>query len=136
MAEEAMKTMRQMMEKLRLTVNERKTRQCRLPDETFDFLGYTFGRCYSIRTGRGYLAPKPRKSKVQGVCREVSALTDRRWCWKDVSRIVASLNAKLGGWANYFSLGPVGKAYRVIEKHVRKRLRRWLCEKPRERVYG
>src|SRR5216684_1251153 len=52
MAEEAMTTMRQMMGQLRLTVNEKKTRRCRLPDETFDFLGYTFGRNYSIRTGR------------------------------------------------------------------------------------
>jgi group II intron reverse transcriptase/maturase len=130
-ADEAMQRMRQMMEKLRLTLNERKTRRCQLPDETFDFLGYTFGRCYSIRTGRGYLTPKPKKSKVQQVCREASELTDRRWCWKDVSQIVASLNAKLSGWANYFCLGPVQKAYRDIEKHVRKRLRRWLCKKHR-----
>jgi RNA-directed DNA polymerase len=128
-APEAMQTMRRMMEKLRLRVNEKKTRQCRLPDETFDFLGYTFGRCYSIRTGRGYLSPKPKKRKVQHVCQEVSALTERRGCWQDVSQVVASLNAKLSGWANYFCLGPVAKAYRVVEKHVRKRLRRWLCKK-------
>jgi group II intron reverse transcriptase/maturase len=136
MAPEAMRVMRQMMEKLRLTINEKKTRLCSLPGESFDFLGYTFGRCYSIRTGRGYLSPRPKKSKVQRVCREVSELTDRRWCWKDVPQIVASLNAKLSGWANYFSLGPVAKAYRVIEKHARKRLRQWLCEKHRVRTTG
>jgi RNA-directed DNA polymerase len=130
-ATEAMLVMRRMMEKLRLTVNEKKTRQCRLPDETFDFLGYTFGRCYSIRTGREYLSPKPRKSKVQRICQEVSALTDRRWYWKDVQQVVASLNARLSGWANYFCLGPVGKLYRIIDKHARKRLRQWLCKKHR-----
>ena len=32
------------MSKLKLTVNETKTRLCRLPEETFDFLGYTLGR--------------------------------------------------------------------------------------------
>jgi len=26
-------------------VNETKTRVCKLPEEKFDFLGYTFGRC-------------------------------------------------------------------------------------------
>jgi hypothetical protein len=36
-----------MMSRLKLTVNESKTRVCRLPQEKFDFLGYTFGRCYS-----------------------------------------------------------------------------------------
>ena len=35
--------MRTMMSKLKLTVNEQKTRFCRLPEETFDFLGYTPG---------------------------------------------------------------------------------------------
>src|SRR5215470_115390 len=43
-AEPAMQAMRDMMERLKLTVNETKTRLRRLPEEPFDFLGYTFGR--------------------------------------------------------------------------------------------
>ena len=50
-ADEAMAVMRGMMSKLKLTVNETKTRLCRLPEETFDFLGYTLGRNYDRRTG-------------------------------------------------------------------------------------
>jgi RNA-directed DNA polymerase len=136
MAPQAMQVMRQMMEKLRLTINERKTRLCRLLDETFDFLGYTFGRCYSIRTGQAYLSPVPKKSKVQQMSREVSALTDRRWYWKDVSEVVKSLNARLSGWANYFCLGPVQRVRRILDKHARKRMRQWLCEKHRVRGAG
>lgn len=49
-AKEAMAAMRTMMAKLKLAVNEEKTRLCRIPDETFDFLGYTIGRCYSYQT--------------------------------------------------------------------------------------
>ena len=37
----AMERMRAMMSQLKLTVNETKTRECHVPDETFDFLGYT-----------------------------------------------------------------------------------------------
>jgi len=48
-AEQALYEMRAMMSKLKLTVNENKTRVCYLPEEKFDFLGYTFGRCYSMR---------------------------------------------------------------------------------------
>src|SRR5713226_3269121 len=40
-AEEALATMRHMMTKLKLTVNETKTRVCKLPEEKFDFLGYS-----------------------------------------------------------------------------------------------
>ena len=45
-------TMRVMMTKLKLTVNETKTRVAKLPEEKFDFLGYSFGRCYSPKTRR------------------------------------------------------------------------------------
>ena len=40
-AEEALVTARDMMSKLKLTVNETKTRVCKLPEEKFDFLGYS-----------------------------------------------------------------------------------------------
>ena len=55
-ADEAMDAMRDIMQKLKLTVNEEKTHICRLPDESFDFLGYTFGRCYSTTKGWRYIA--------------------------------------------------------------------------------
>jgi RNA-directed DNA polymerase len=51
-AEEALATMRDMMVRLKLTVNEKKTQVCKLPEEKFEFLGYTFGRCYSSKTGK------------------------------------------------------------------------------------
>jgi RNA-directed DNA polymerase len=40
------------MAKLKLTINETKTRLCRAPDEPFNFLGYTIGRRHSAKTGR------------------------------------------------------------------------------------
>ena len=51
---QALDAMRNMMRRLRLTVNDTKKRVCKLPEEKFDFLGYTFGRCYSPQTGRAY----------------------------------------------------------------------------------
>jgi len=50
-ADEALAAMREMMRRLKLTVNETKTHVCRLPAGSFDFLGYTFGRMNSPRTG-------------------------------------------------------------------------------------
>ena len=48
-AEQATDAMRSIFRKLKLTVNEEKTHVCQVPRESFDFLGYTFGRCYSKR---------------------------------------------------------------------------------------
>ena len=60
-AADALVTMREMMSALKLTVNETKTRVCTLPEEKFDFLGYTFGRCYSRRRAEPISArPRPR----------------------------------------------------------------------------
>src|SRR3979490_46975 len=46
-------------------------------------------------------------------------------------KLVKRLNFKLSGWANYFHLGPVSKAYRVVDAHTSHRLRQWLCRKHR-----
>ena len=128
-AEEAMAVMRNLMSKLKLTVNEKKTRRCRLPEETFDFLGYTIGRCYSPKTGEAYLSPKPSRKKVRRICDAISERTGRHTTLLSVEKMVAHLNRMLVGWANYFCLGPVSPAYRAIDQHVRRRLRQWLCAK-------
>jgi RNA-directed DNA polymerase len=128
-AEQAMSVRRGMMSKLKLTVNETKTRLCRLPEETFDFLGYTLGRNYDHRTGAPYLGPRPSRKKINRLCREISELTERDTTWLEVEKPIGRINRKLRGWSNYFRIGTVSSAYRVINSHVRYRVRPWLCAK-------
>lgn len=125
----AMESMQKMMEQLKLTVNEEKTQRCRLPQERFDFLGYTFGRCYSPQTGRAYLGTRPSKQSIRKVCRAISEVTSRRWLLLETEIQVTRLNRILVGWANYYYLGPVSKAYQAVDSHARARLRQWLCKK-------
>jgi group II intron reverse transcriptase/maturase len=88
-AEAAMRQMREMMEKLKLTVNEKKTRQCAMPEGTFTFLGFTFGRQVSWKTGRAYLAPAPAEKKVLAICAKISEETSRRTTYRsDVEQVV------------------------------------------------
>jgi RNA-directed DNA polymerase len=35
-----------------------------------------------------------------------------------VEEVVADLNPMLSGWANYFCLGSVSKAYQIVDNHV------------------
>ncbi len=128
-AEEALATMRAMMTKLKLTVNETKTRVSKLPEEKFDFLGYTFGRRYSPKTGRAYLGTAPAKKRVIRICQAISSETGRNRTLLDHETVVTKLNQMMNGWANYFCLGSVSNAYRAIDRHARKRLRQWLCAK-------
>jgi RNA-directed DNA polymerase len=135
-AEEAMTQMRRIMGKLKLTVNEKKTRRSRLPEETFTFLGYTFGRCYSMKTGRGYISARPSQKKVGTVTAKVSELTRGPTTYREVEEVVSSLNSVLRGWANYFCLGPVRGIYQALIGHARRRLRRWLVRKHRVKGRG
>ncbi len=135
-ADEAMRVMRDMMDQLKLTVNETKTHLCRVPDESFDFLGYTFGRYYSPKTGRAYIGSYPSKKKVQRLCREISEMTTGRRRLVDVEKQVTAINRKLKGWSNYFCLGPVSKAYSAVDYHAVRRLRQWLCQKHKVRGAG
>ncbi len=127
--DEALAEMRWMMQRLKLTINEAKTRVCQLPQERFDFLGYDFGRCYSTKTGRAYLGTKPSRKSLCKIIQAIHESTNRRTTWQEADALVSRINRKLVGWANYFSLGPVSKAYRTIDVYTERRLRRWLCEK-------
>jgi RNA-directed DNA polymerase len=135
-ADEAMNAMRMMMSKLKLTVNEQKTRLCRLPEETFDFLGYTLGRNYDCRTGESYLGPRPAQKKIDRLCGAIMELTERRKAWRDVEEVIGRINRKLRGWSNYFRIGTISKAYRKIDSHTRYRVRQWLCAKFKVRGQG
>jgi group II intron reverse transcriptase/maturase len=128
-AEPAMHAMRRMMERLKLSVNERKTRICRVPGETFQFLGYTIGECYSFRRQRSYLGMRPSKKAVQRICRAISEMTSRRCLSVPAEDLVRTINLRLAGWANYFQLGSVSQAYRAVDQHTTYRLRWWLQRK-------
>jgi group II intron reverse transcriptase/maturase len=132
-SDEALSAMRAIMGRLGLTVNEEKTRTCRVPDESFDFLGYTFGRCYSTQTGRAYIGTRPSKKSVKRMIDSIRTRTDRKLCWLEATEVVERLNLGLVGWANYFCLGPVSKAYKAIDAYTSTRLRRWLCDKHKVR---
>jgi hypothetical protein len=132
---QAMATFRDLMTRLGLTVNERKTRLVQIPEERFDFLGYTIGQFYG-RQGKPYIGTQPSKKAVRRLLRRIHEETSRQWNWQTAEKRVSELNPILRGWCQYFNQGPVKQAYELARRYTERRFRRWMMRRSKRKGTG
>ena len=145
-AKEALEWTCGVLERLKLTLNEKKTSIRNARREQFSFLGYTFGPHYSMRTGREYIGYSPSKKSVARIKENVGKLLvpSNVKPWPEVRE---RLNQKLEGWRAYFHCGSTAKAYRAVDEYVYDAVRHFLRRRhkvtsqgtrqfPEERVFG
>ncbi len=75
------------------------------------------------------IGTRPSKASVQSICRKISEQTAAKYGVMLTGEMVQRLNWMLSGWANYYRLGQVSPAYKAVDEHATRRLRRWLCRK-------
>jgi len=66
---------------------------------------------------------RPSKKSLQRIVGAIRKTIDRRVLWLEADDLVKTHDRKLVGWANYFCLGPVSKAYHAIDTDTARRLR-------------
>ena len=128
---EAMQRMRETMGRLGLTVNEQKSKLAIMNvsnKESFDFLGYTFGRLYR-RDAQPYLGMRPSQDATIRILRRIRDETSQTWSPVSVQIRVEVINRVVRGWCNYFDQGAAHPAYRKVSRHLVWRFRRWLMKK-------
>lgn len=119
-AAEALAWSKAVMTRLGLSLNEAKTSIRNARRETFDFLGYSFGRHVLKKTGEDYLGASASRKSVRRIKDKVSEVLVRQNTapWPEIRD---QLNRLLRGWSAYFSYGTKVPVYRAIDNHVRDR---------------
>lgn len=130
--EQAMAHMQALMGRLGLSVNEEKTALVKLPQQSFDFLGYSLGTQYN-RHGKPYIGTKPAKRAMKAIIGKIHDETAISMTWDSAENRIAELNSIIRGWAGYFDQGPVLKSYQILQTYTERRIRRWLVNKHKQR---
>lgn len=136
--ERPMMTLRQILERLELTLNETKTRTVNAFEGKYDFLGFTIWMGRSRKTGNHYPHVQPSKKSLQTIKDRITNLTIRSRTMVPIEEVVKEVNATVRGWMGYFHFKNCSKTLEQVRGHVEQRLRTHLCKrhKVRERNTG
>lgn len=133
--EQVNRRLREELAKLRVQVNEEKTKYLDLnKGDKFGFLGFEF-RKIKTKTGKmGVLAlpKKEAKQKLKDKIRDVF----KRYVSQPLTRIRDIINPMLKGWTNYFRYGNSSKAFQEIYHWLNKKIRRHLMRAMKRQGYG
>ena len=129
------KRLREELGKLRVEINEEKSRKVDLTKgEGFSFLGFEYRR---VRSRKGKWRPHyvPKLKKRTALLRKLKEIF-RRFVSQPVRRVIGHINPILRGWVNYFRVGNSSGCFSYIKLWVEKKVRRHSATCPRAQGFG
>ena len=129
----AMEVLRQILERLKLTLNEAKTKIINAFEGKFDFLGFTIWMGKGRKTRNYYPHVQPSKKALQKIKDRVTELTSRRRTIRPIEWIVNEINATVRGWVGYFHYRNCCKVLGQLRSHTEERLRTHLRKRHKVR---
>jgi group II intron reverse transcriptase/maturase len=140
--ERAEKRVRQALTRLGLELHPEKTRRVELYDgkEGFDFLGCHIrkrmsGPIWKKESKRVFFLQRwPSQRSKKRIRQRVKELTPSNRCHADIRDVVAELNPRLIGWANYFRTGNAAIVFGQIDDYVVERLRGLLYKRKKRHL--
>jgi RNA-directed DNA polymerase len=129
------KRLREELAKLRVEINEEKSRKVDLSEGgSFGFLGFEYRRIRS-RKGkwRAHYVPKPKKRTA--LLRKLKGLF-RRCVSQPVGRVIELINPILRGWVRYFAVGDSSRCFSYIKLWLEKKVRRHLMRARGRKGFG
>jgi RNA-directed DNA polymerase len=135
LVEAVTRRLREEFAKLDVRVNEAKSRIVDLSrGESFSFLGFDWRRLRS-RRGRWWPQYTPTRKARTALLRELKEVF-RRYQSQPAERLIAEINPKLRGRANYFRVGNASRCFSFVRAWVERRVRRHLVKARNRRGFG
>jgi RNA-directed DNA polymerase len=131
-AQESLRRLTIIMTRLNLRLNPGKTRVVDIMEghDGFDFLGFHYRKCKSLRNRGYYLLRWPGNKAMKAIREKVKSIVGKRSQLSRSSKeAIALLNPVLRGWGNYFSVGNSSKQFNAIDRYVTERLCLFLSKK-------
>jgi RNA-directed DNA polymerase len=129
------KRLREELAKLKVEINEEKTRMVNLAKgESFGFLGFEF-RPVRSRRGKWRTQFVPKMKKRTALLRKLKAVF-RRSVSQPVRQVIEEINPILRGWVNYFAVGHSSRCFSFIKRWVEKKVRRHLMRARGRQGFG
>ena len=129
------KRLREELAKLRVEINEEKSRTVDLrKGESFAFLGFEFRRVSSLK-GKWRPQYTPRLKKRTALLGKLKEIF-RRNVSQPVERVIALINPILRGWVNYFAVGHSSRVFLFVKDWVERKVRRHLMRSRKCKGYG
>jgi RNA-directed DNA polymerase len=127
-AQEALRLAGTILTRMGLTLNPEKTRVVDANQDSFDFLGYTFGHVHRRDNGQRYFGARPSLKAQTRLGDSVRSLL-QRGNHAPLGEVFGELNRRVRGWGNYFSVDTVSLAYRRMDARIRERAVWWLSRR-------
>jgi RNA-directed DNA polymerase len=129
------KRLREELAKLRVEINEEKSRKVDLSKGgSFGFLGFEYRRIRS-RKGKWRAHYVPKLKKRTALLRKLKDIF-RRYVSQPVGRMIELINPILRGWVHYFAVGDSSRCFSYIKLWVEKKVRRHLMRARGRQGFG
>jgi RNA-directed DNA polymerase len=129
------KRLREELAKLRVEINEEKSRKVDLSrGASFSFLGFEFRRVRS-RNGKWRAHFVPKLKKRTALLQKLKEIF-RRYVSQPVGRVIDLINPILRGWVHYFAVGHSSRCFSYIKFWVETKVRRHLMRARQRKGFG
>lgn len=134
--EEPLKVVRQVLDRLDLSVNETKTHILDATEASFNFLGFTLQMSRGAKSGKPYPNVRPSDKAVKKIKTRLTELTQRELTCVPLEDVVRNVNRSLRGWVNYFHYRNSSLAMSKVRNHAEERLRTHLRKRHKVKDRG